>query len=70
MSGIDSELNEDDKFCLSRPVLIQPFEQSHVKQNKFIHIEFETNPINSNADYRIKGISQSLQINYHAVFIF
>jgi hypothetical protein len=66
MYGIDSEL---DKLNMSRPVLIQPFKQSN-SEKKFFHIEFETNPINTNCDYRLRGQSQSLQINYHAVIIF
>jgi hypothetical protein len=58
MSGID-ETN------LSRPKLIKPY-----TQNKLLHLEFETNPINNNSDYIIKVLSQSLQINYHSVFLF
>ncbi len=56
--GIDSS-----KLNNSRPILIKPFE---LNENKLIHIEFETNPINTNSDYRIKALSQSLQINYNA----
>jgi len=64
MYGIDSEI---DPSTLSRPILIKPFKQNDLKQNKLLHLEFETNPINNNSDYRIICKSQSLQINYHAV---
>jgi len=60
MSGIDSEM---DGSSLSRPILIKPF-----KENKLLHLEFETNPLNNNSDYRINCKSQSFQINYHSVF--
>jgi hypothetical protein len=69
MFGIDSESKKEDKLNLSRPVLIQPFHQSELKDNKLLHIEFESNPVDSKCDYRILGKSQCLQINYHAVFI-
>jgi hypothetical protein len=69
MFGIDSESKNEDKLNLSRPVLIQPFHQSELKENKLLHIEFESNPINTKCDYRIHGKSQCLLINYHAVFI-
>ncbi|CAF1436517.1 unnamed protein product [Rotaria sordida] len=66
MSGIDSELNNNEnELNLSRPILIQSFNQT----NNLLHIEFETNPLNSKSDYRIQAKSQPLQINYHAMTI-
>lgn len=56
----------DDKLNQSPTILIKPFKET----NKLLHLEFETNPINSNSDYKIKGLSQSLQITYHAVLIY
>ncbi|CAF1433905.1 unnamed protein product, partial [Rotaria sordida] len=65
MSGIDSELNNENELNLSRPLLIQSFNQT----NKLLHIEFETNPLNTKSDYRIQAKSLPLQINYHAMTI-
>lgn len=49
---------------LSRPILIKPLKR---EEGKLVHIEFESNPLNSSADYLLRGFSQSLLINYHAV---
>ncbi|CAF1500774.1 unnamed protein product, partial [Rotaria sordida] len=65
ISGIYSELNNENELNLSRPVLIQSFNQT----NNLLHIEFETNPLNTKSDYRIHAKSQPLQINYHAITI-
>ncbi|CAF1065734.1 unnamed protein product [Adineta steineri] len=69
MVGINSDTNENGELNLSRPVLLQPFNQPQLKQHKFLHLEFESNPLNQNCDYRIHGSTQSLQINYHATTI-
>ncbi|CAF4363086.1 unnamed protein product, partial [Adineta steineri] len=69
MVGINSDTNENGELNLSRPVLLQPFNQPQLKQHKFLHLEFESNPLNQNFDYRIHGSTQSLQINYHATTI-
>ena len=64
MNGIDS--NEMNEKSLSRSILIQPFKR---EEGKLLHLEFQSNPLNTLSDYRIKGLSQSLLINYHAVRI-
>ncbi|CAF4045257.1 unnamed protein product, partial [Adineta steineri] len=69
MVGINSDTNENGELNLSRPVLLQPFNQPQLKQHKFLHLEFESNPLNQNCDYKIHGSTQSLQINYHATTI-
>jgi hypothetical protein len=58
------DIDSFEIFGIDSLKLIQPFQ---LNQTKFLHIEFETNPLNNNSDYRIKALSQSLQINYHAV---
>lgn len=63
--GIDS--SEMNQLNLCRPLLISPLKENELKKEKLLHLEFESNPLNSKADYRVKGASQSLQINYHAV---
>ncbi|CAF4673232.1 unnamed protein product, partial [Rotaria sp. Silwood2] len=65
MSGIDSELNNENELNLSRPILIQSFNET----NNLLHIEFETNPLNTKSDYRIQAKSHPIQINYHATTI-
>ncbi|CAF4932934.1 unnamed protein product [Rotaria sp. Silwood1] len=65
MSGIDSELNNENELNLTRPLLIQSFNPT----NNLLHIEFETNPLNTKSDYRIQAKSHPLQINYHATTI-
>ena len=62
MVGIDEEESN-----LSRPILIQPLNQSQLKQNQFFHLHLETNPLNTQFDYRIQAESYPLQICYHAV---
>ena len=69
MAGINSAKETNDPLNLSRPILIQPFEQSQTKSDKLLHLEFETSPIATNADFRIRALSQSLLISYHAVNI-
>ena len=51
-----------------RPVLVQPLtNRSPTKTSKLLQIEFETNPLDKKSDYRIKVISQSVEIKYNAV---
>ncbi|CAF3586652.1 unnamed protein product [Adineta steineri] len=52
----------------NRPVLVQPVNRliSSSNQQKLLQIEFETNPLDKTADYRVKIISQSLEIKYNA----
>lgn len=51
-----------------RPVLVQPVTSSKsTAQDKLLKIEFETNPLNLQADYRVKVQAQSLEIKYDAV---
>jgi hypothetical protein len=70
MVGIPSELEKGVEFYLSRPILIQPFNQNRSKRDKLLHIEFETNPPDTKSDYHIHAKSLPLQINYHAVYLF
>jgi hypothetical protein len=70
MVGINPELDKGDALNLSRPILIQPFNQNGSKRDKLLHIEFETNPPDTKSDYRIHAKSLPLQINYHAVYCF
>ncbi|CAF1173038.1 unnamed protein product [Adineta ricciae] len=45
-----------------RPILIEKF---HSNSTNFLHLEFESHPVETNVDYRIYGLSQSLIVNYH-----
>ena len=65
--GIQSSSIDDEKN-ISRPVLIKGYRINEEK--KLLHFEYESNPFNSQIDYRIKAFSQSLLINYHAVILF
>ncbi len=51
----------------NRPVLIELSNRLQLQPRKLLHIEFETNPLKTNADYRIQAKSQSIEIIYHAV---
>lgn len=51
-----------------RPILVQPATPfQSTAENKLLRIEFETNPLNIQADYRVKVQAQSLEIKYDAV---
>ena len=65
--GIQSSSIDDEKN-ISRPVLIKGYRID--EEEKLLHFEYESNPFNSQLDYRIKAFSQSLLINYHAVILF
>ena len=67
MIGIQSSSIDDEKN-ISRPVLIKGYRID--EEEKLLHFEYESNPFNSQIDYRIKAFSQSLLINYHAVILF
>ena len=49
------------------PALIQAANRSQLQQQKWLHIEFETNPVNEKIDYRIQALAQSLEITYDVV---
>ena len=40
------------------------------QQQKLLHIEFETNPLNTGVDYRIKTLLESITIIYDAVLFY
>jgi hypothetical protein len=67
MYGVAINASEDQILNDNRPALIQPANRSQSQRQKLLHMEFETNPLNTNADYRIETISQSLEITYDAV---
>ena len=67
MIGNDGPLEDQNTLNLTGPILIQSLEQNSSKQTKLLHIEFETNPLNSQVDYRLVAQSTPLQITYHAV---
>ncbi|UJR10669.1 hypothetical protein I4U23_014864 [Adineta vaga] len=51
----------------NRPVLVQPVHRvSTSTEKKLLQIEFETNPLDKSGDYRVKVVSQSLEIKYNA----
>ncbi|CAF3667368.1 unnamed protein product [Rotaria sp. Silwood1] len=69
--GIATDSNESDFSNQSRPILAQPVSRllsSTAKmEKKLLEVEYETNPIDKLADFRVKVISQSLEITYNAV---
>lgn len=68
--GLATDLNHDDLANHSRPVLAQPVtrgEATLTTKKKLLQVEFETNPLDGSADYRVKIASQSLEIKYNAV---
>ncbi|CAF3768117.1 unnamed protein product [Adineta steineri] len=69
MYGNQSELNREGIINLNQPVLIQSHHKSKNIKEKFLHIQFETHPLNQTCDYRIIGRLQSFDIVYHAVTI-
>jgi hypothetical protein len=58
--GIATDCRQSELSNESRPVLIQPPSSN---QKKLLQVEFETNP----NDYRLKIVTQSLEIKYNAV---
>ena len=68
--GIAENSNQSDFSNDSRPILAQPVIQpSLFDRKKLLQVEFETNPLDKSSDYRIKIVSQSLEIKYDAVRI-
>lgn len=71
--GIATDSNESDFSNQSRPVLVQPVSRLSLtnskSEKKLLEIEYETKPIDKLADFRVKVISQPLEIKYNAVSI-
>ncbi len=66
--GIATDLKQSESLNTSRPVLVQPVARlTETNQQKLLQIEFEINPLDLPADYRLKILSQSLEIKYNAV---
>ena len=70
MFGISTNISQSELLNENRPVLVRPSGLSTSDQQKFLQIEFETNPLDKKSDYRVKVVSQSLEIKYNAVSIF
>ncbi|CAF4025677.1 unnamed protein product, partial [Rotaria magnacalcarata] len=69
--GITTDLKKAELSNASRPILIRPTNRltssnNELNQPKLLQIECETNPLDKDSDYRIKVISQSLEIKYNA----
>ncbi len=68
--GISTDPKQSEFINTNRPVLAQPVSRSvSANQAKLLHVEFETNPLDKSSDYRVKVVSQSLEIKYNAVRI-
>jgi hypothetical protein len=66
--GIATDSSHPELSNTHRPVLAQPVSRAvSSDQAKLLHVEFETNPLDKLSDYRVKVISQSLEIKYNAV---
>jgi hypothetical protein len=66
--GISTDSKQSELLNTSRPVLVQPVARSSsTNLEKLLQVEFETNPLDKLSDYRVKVISQSLEIKYNAV---
>ena len=61
MYGIERDTSEN------RCSLIEPIGQSDLDSGKVFHLEIETNPLNTNAAYRLLAKCQSLKVTYRAV---
>ncbi|CAF1260195.1 unnamed protein product [Adineta steineri] len=64
--GIATNSSQSELLNDSRPVLVRPSALSLTNQQKFLQVEFETNPLDKKSDYRVKVVSQSLEIKYNA----
>ncbi|CAF4041164.1 unnamed protein product [Adineta steineri] len=64
--GIATNSSQSELLNDSRPVLVRPSALSSTNQQKFLQVEFETNPLDKKSDYRVKVVSQSLEIKYNA----
>lgn len=67
--GIATDLNQSEFSNESRPVLAKPSSSNSANIQKLLQVEFETNPIDKKSDYRVKVLTQSLEIKYNAVKI-
>lgn len=65
--GISTNLSENELSNTSRPVLAQPSASSAISERKLLEIAFETSPLDKKADYRVKLVTQSVEIKYNAV---
>ncbi|CAF4608864.1 unnamed protein product [Rotaria sp. Silwood1] len=68
--GIATDLKQSESSNYSRPVLVYPIIQSKSSNNqsaqpKLLEIEFETNPLDRDSGYRVKVVSQPLEIIYN-----
>ena len=68
-STASTQMNVKEKCsenqCLNKPVLIEP----EVKDQVFIDLSYELNPLNSSYNKRLRLKSRSLKIIYHAITI-
>jgi hypothetical protein len=67
--GIATDSKQSESSNESRPVLAQSPASTLSNQQKLLQVEFETNPIDKKSDYRVKILTQSLEIKYNAVRI-
>lgn len=67
MFGVATDINETQMITDYRPILVQSVDSIRLDQQKFLHIEYETNPLEKHSENRIQIISESLQIIYDAV---
>ena len=67
MFGIATDPSQSERLNDTRPVLVKPSLASIQSQQKLLQVEFETNPLDKKSDYRVKIVSQSLEIKYNAV---
>ncbi|CAF2933999.1 unnamed protein product [Rotaria sp. Silwood2] len=64
--GIATDSKQSELLNESRPVLARPSSLPTSNEQKLLQVEFETNPLDKKSDYRVKVISQSLEIKYNA----
>jgi hypothetical protein len=67
MYGAIMNPKEEQIASGNRPVLIESSNRLQSRLEKWLHIEFETNPLKTKADYHVQAKSQSIAITYHAV---
>lgn len=72
--GLASDLKQPEISNDSRPVLIHSIDRSTSSNKaserlKLLQVEFEVNPVNKDSGYRVKVVSQSIEIKYNAVSI-
>ena len=65
--GLATDVQQSEFGNESRPVLAKPTLATLASEEKLLKVEFETNPIDKKADYRVKIQTQSLEIKYNAV---